>query len=254
MDQITEDMFNNVNHLIECQRFVMERVRFLEEKRLELTTIIQNLGDSSYKEMLENQIKIMEMKVSINGTSDQREEKAVIIDDPLEKKKSNLKCRYNDRGFCKSRLDCVYSHSKIICDKLLSNGQCPESKSCPLRHPRDCKHWKGDVRGCLRGNDCKYLHDLIKKGINVKGNKNNHDIVHESELQNKIINKEMPTEKREDSLNEVMAAKEILIKEKDEEIAKLRSENDILIENENRMKRIAWKMDQEIKALRAKQS
>ena len=51
-----------------------------------------------------------------------------------------------------------------------------------------------------------------------------------------------------------MAAKEILIKEKDEEIAKLRSENVILIENENRMKRIAWKMDQEIKALRAKQN
>ena len=50
------------------------------------------------------------------------------------------------------------------------------------------------------------------------------------------------------------AAKEILIKERDEEIAKLRSENGILMENGNRMKRIAWKMDQEIKALRATQN
>ena len=50
------------------------------------------------------------------------------------------------------------------------------------------------------------------------------------------------------------AAKEILIKERDEEIAKLRSENGILMENGNRMKRIAWKMDQEIKALRANQN
>jgi hypothetical protein len=59
MDQITEDLFNNVNHLIECQRWVMERVRFLDEKRLELTKIIQNLGVSSYKQTLENQIKTM---------------------------------------------------------------------------------------------------------------------------------------------------------------------------------------------------
>ena len=92
------------------------------------------------------------------------------------------------------------------------------------------------------------------KGINVKSNKNNQEIDNESEIQKRIINKEISTEKKEDSLNEVMAAKEILIKEKDEEIAKLRSENDILIENENRMKRIAWKMDQEIKTLRAKQN
>ena len=78
----------------------MERVRFLEENRLELIYIIQNLSDSSYKKTLENQIKIMEMKVSINGATDQIEENAVIIDDPLEKKKSNLTCRYNNRRFC----------------------------------------------------------------------------------------------------------------------------------------------------------
>ena len=77
------------------------------------------------------------------------------------------------------------------------------------------------------------MHDLIKKGINVKSNKSNHEIDNESEMQKRIINKEISTEKKEDSLNEVMAAKEILIKEKDEEIAKLRSENDILMENEN---------------------
>ena len=47
MDQLVEDMFNNVNHLIECQRFVKQRVQFLEEKRVELTQIIQNLGVAS---------------------------------------------------------------------------------------------------------------------------------------------------------------------------------------------------------------
>ena len=41
MDSTTENMFNNVNHLIERQRFVMEEVTFLEEKRQELNDMIQ---------------------------------------------------------------------------------------------------------------------------------------------------------------------------------------------------------------------
>ena len=69
MDDTIENMFNNVNHLIECQGFVLERVKFLEEKRLELTNIIQNLSDSEYKETLENQIYKMEMKLFIHGVT-----------------------------------------------------------------------------------------------------------------------------------------------------------------------------------------
>ena len=61
MDSTTENMFNNVNHLIERQRFVMEEVTFLEEKRQELNDMIQNLSDSEYKETLENQINKMEI-------------------------------------------------------------------------------------------------------------------------------------------------------------------------------------------------
>ena len=56
IDELTENMFNNVNHLIECQRFVMERVEFLEAKRVEITNMIQNISSSSYKETLEIQI------------------------------------------------------------------------------------------------------------------------------------------------------------------------------------------------------
>ena len=40
--------------------------------------------------------------------------------------------------------------------------------------------------------------------------------------------------------------------EKDEEITKLRGENEILVEDNAKVKRIAWKMDQEIKLLRTK--
>ena len=194
------------------------------------------------------------MKVSIHGNTDQNEEKGVIkANSPyLEKKKSNLKCKYYDRGFCKSQMDCVYFHSNTICDILLSKGQCPESKTCLSRHPRDCEHWTGDIRCCLRGNLCKYLHNSKKKGINIKKNRNNQEINSESERPNWIVEKEIPTKEKDDSHNEVIAEKDNVIMDKDEEITKLRGENDIHVEDNAKVKRIAWKMDQEIKLLRTK--
>jgi hypothetical protein len=174
-------------------------------------------------------------------------------------------------------LGCVYYHSNTIFDKLLLNGQCPQPKTCLSRHPRDCKHWTGDKRGCLKGNLCKYLHNSRGKSIEIKTKKNNHE--HESECQNITIDKEIDTEgidddlkeiieardivikemdeevvsdEKYDSLKEAIEAKEILIMKKDKEIEKLRLKNESLVENNNKVKRIAWNMDQEIKVLRSK--
>ena len=61
-----EVFFNNVNHLIECERFVVERVTFLEQKRKELIYRIHNLVASSYKITLQNQINQMAIKVIRN--------------------------------------------------------------------------------------------------------------------------------------------------------------------------------------------
>ena len=88
----------------------MERVKFLEDKRLELTNVIQNLSASSYKETLENQINSMEMILSINCTTNQHHDKVEVIENSQESKQSKRKCRYNDRGFCKKGLGCVYLH------------------------------------------------------------------------------------------------------------------------------------------------
>ena len=63
---------------------------------------------------------------------------------------------------------------------------------------------------------------------------------------------EIMTEKKTVSPKEATEANDKVIKEKDEEIARLRSENESHMENNSRMKRIAWKMDQEIKVLRSK--
>ena len=253
MDDQMENMFNNVNHLIECQRFVMERVKFLEAKRIELTYMIQNLDTSNYKETLESQINKMEMKLSINSVSDTFKDKEEVIDDHREKR-NKIKCRYNDRGFCKSQSECVFLHSDNICDKVLSNGICSESKVCLLRHPRNCKHWMGDTRGCLRGDECKYLHISSKKGIHVKRNPNNLDTTRET--QNKTDITEIIIENTNDEMVHVLKdasnAKDEEIKQMNEIVSKIIAENKGLIEENNKVKIILKNMDSEIKLLRSR--
>ena len=95
-----------------------------------------------------------------------------------------------------------------------------------------------------------YLHNSGKKGVNVKRNKSNHEM--ESESEGRSVDKEITRQQRDDSLNEVITEKDKVIKEKDEEIAKLRAENESLVEDYNKVKRIARKMDQEIKTLKLK--
>ena len=121
-----------------------------------------------------------------------------------------------------------------------------------MRHPKDCRHWTGDKRGCLRGNNCKYMHNLSKKGISIKVNKSDQDT--KSKEQNKTDDIEMEIEiqdnKMTESLKEAVAAKDKLIEEKIKEITKLQSENKSLTEQNMRISRCATKMDQEIKDLR----
>ena len=252
MDDLTEDILNNVNHLIECQRFVVERVEFLETKRLEITNMIQSLSDPNHKETLENQLNKMEMKVSITCVTDKVHNRVVVIDDCLDMIK-NIKCRYNDRGYCRSQSDCVFFHAENVCDKVLSNGKCTESKKCLLRHPRDCRHWMGDTRGCLRGSSCMYLHIANKKGINIKIKKNYHKTKNESkEPNNGEMTWEKPTTKNVDPLIEIINVKDKEIREKEEALVKLMSENEGITEENNKLKRCAKNMNQEIKHLRSR--
>jgi hypothetical protein len=175
-----------------------------------------------------------------------------VIDNSVDKMKKDVKCRYNDRGYC-SQSECVFLHSNIICDKVLSNGKCPASKECLLRHPKDCKHWMGDTRGCLRGDRCKYLHQLTRKGMFIKLNKNSRT---KSENQDIGDKQELFIEKVNDDnvivLKEDIASKEEVIKRLEENNSKLISENKTLLEENNRFQRILLDMNQEIKLLRAR--
>ena len=254
MDNTMENMFNNLNHLVECQKFVMEEVKFLEGKRRELTQFIQNLHDSEYKETLENKINKMEMKLFIQDVSDKVIDKAeVIVKDKSEKKKKTIKCRYYDRGFCKSKSECDFFHSDKICDQILSNEKCSEPKTCLQRHPKDRKHWMGDTRGCLRGDECKYLHFSSKKGKNIRENKSYPKNKNYKEKVNDTPRriKEKQAEEVNDSFKKELEAKDEEMKRKDNKISELMSEKEDLLEQFNKIKRCAKNMDQEIKKLRS---
>ena len=82
------------------------------------------------------------------------EEKA---EEKVEEKSINKKKdRYYDRGHCKYKSKCRYSHSQDICRDYIDNQRC-ESKKCLFRHPKVCKWWKSK-EGCKRQSGCDYLH------------------------------------------------------------------------------------------------
>ena len=87
-------------------------------------------------------------------------------------KQSKRRCRHYNAGYCKLKGDCTYYHSDKVCDPFLTDGKCANPKLCLLKHPKECKFWLGDRRGCLRGQECNYLHTTDNKGKNVKESAN----------------------------------------------------------------------------------
>ena len=68
------------------------------------------------------------------------------------------KCRYFNRGHCKYKLECRFSHPTEICSKILEGRKC-EQHLCKMRHPKSCK-WDQRGSGCRR-KDCDYLHGTL---------------------------------------------------------------------------------------------
>ena len=72
--------------------------------------------------------------------------------------KKDIKCRYNNSGYCKYKFECKFIHTNNVCNNYLG-GKC-EDKRCPDRHPKACKWFKGET-GCRRKEGCEYSHDTL---------------------------------------------------------------------------------------------
>ena len=78
--------------------------------------------------------------------------------------------QYFDRGHCKRKDCCRYSHSRDICKLYLENRKCDRG-NCQERHPKVCKFWMKNKAGCKRGTLCAFLHfNLAPKYQNTTDN------------------------------------------------------------------------------------
>ena len=73
----------------------------------------------------------------------------------IQKNYKFTKCRYFDKGFCKYRKKCRYSHPEQTCEQYSEYGQCGGQRG-PHRHPEICKYWQSN--SCKRNKKCDFLH------------------------------------------------------------------------------------------------
>ena len=77
---------------------------------------------------------------------------------------------------------CIFYHSEEICEKFLT-ADCSEPKLCSNRHPKECKYWMGDTRGCLNGQECKYLRRAENRGKSIRALNNKDKVTKNKEYQ-----------------------------------------------------------------------
>ena len=70
------------------------------------------------------------------------------------------KCSYFNRGHCKYKTRCRYSHPRNICKVYLENKKYEKDK-CRDRHPKLCKFWLKGRSGCKRDSSCDFLHATL---------------------------------------------------------------------------------------------
>ena len=125
--KLTKETLNEVHEVIKSQELIDQLV-------------IQN-GDK---------IKFIEKEIiNIESQLDTDDENKIKRFKDAKKTRSNI-CRYYDRGYCKYRENCKFSHPSDICKKYQEGMECSR-KVCSSRNPKHCKYWmKG---GCHREAD-----------------------------------------------------------------------------------------------------
>ena len=95
--------------------------------------------DKIKKEMLD--LKESNTKANIEVKDDDKREKI---------------CRYFNRGYCKYKSRCRFTHSEELCQEYIKTEKCSRT-SCTDRHPKKCK-WFEAGGYCKRDSQCEYLH------------------------------------------------------------------------------------------------
>ena len=73
------------------------------------------------------------------------------------------RCKWWNRGFCRDKESCSFSHPLDDCHDHL-NGGCISRGCNTKRHRKQCKYFNTET-GCFRGHRCEYLHKVMEVTI-----------------------------------------------------------------------------------------
>ena len=89
------------------------------------------------------------------------------VEEEEPKAKDKRRCKWWNRGFCRDKVKCSFRHPIGDCQDHLQGG-CTTRGCITLRHRKVCKFLKTET-GCLRGEECEYLHvqenELVEKRV-----------------------------------------------------------------------------------------
>ena len=190
MVKVLENIVDSILFIEKEHRQIWNIIENLENQRKNALSIVQNFTDEVCTSVARKKL----IDKLVNLKFDTSEEVTKNVD-----KKEGRKCRYYNKGYCKNETECNFYHPENVCDKSLLENECSD-RGCTKRHPRSCKFWLKDSRGCFRGDLCKYLHREKEKGQHIK------------DLENKSkTNKQVLTEVSQS--NVVIAEKESYVNE-----------------------------------------
>ena len=110
----------------------------------------------------------------------------------VSKDNSSRRCKWWNRGFCKEKERCQFSHLGEDCKEHLRSASCT-TQGCKLRHRRKCRYW-ALKEGCHRGVECEYTH--IDKTQQENETKDVHKMVQQKETKTvEKFDQEVQTEK-----------------------------------------------------------
>ena len=153
-EQLKED--NDIQEIVEAQQVIdaiivanSDAIKRIDKEIKDIS--VNKLVKEVHHDIIEEKNVECE-KMSKKGTIEKQTSDKVA-------RRSVKKCRYYNRGYCKYKQKCKYSHPKEICKEYLTRETC-ENIECCDRHPRVCK-WIDSNEGCKRQKECDYLHVTI---------------------------------------------------------------------------------------------
>ena len=107
-----------------------------DERKTELDNSKQYIEDLKEEIKLEK-VKVKSLHEVINNQDKVIETLRSKYEGETPKRRSQVRCRYWNKGFCKEGDKCNFNHLEEDCERFLKNRKC-EDKKCYQRHRKYC--------------------------------------------------------------------------------------------------------------------